>query len=90
MTVREILEAIRALPRSDQLAIAQQLSRELVEPVNDKAKELGPYMQKRGRLLVYTGPLPDAALDHRAAREERIDELISRYAATACATRSPK
>jgi hypothetical protein len=47
-------------------------------------------MEKRGRPLVYTGPLPDAALDHRAAREERIDDLISGHAATARTTLSPK
>jgi hypothetical protein len=35
-------------------------------------------MEQRGRLLVYTGPLPNPALDHRDDREERIDDLISR------------
>lgn len=78
MTVREILEAIRALPRPDRLRLAEQLNHELVGPSSEKEEALGPHMEQRGRLLVYTGPLPDPALEHRADREERVDELISR------------
>lgn len=78
MTVREILEAIRALPRPDRLRLAEQLSHELVESAAERQTPLGPHMERRGRLLVYTGPLPDPALAHRVDREDRIDDLISR------------
>jgi hypothetical protein len=69
MTVGEILEAIRGLPRADRLWLAEQLSRELVEPPSERREKLGAYMEKRGRLLVYTGPLPDAAFDRRNDRD---------------------
>lgn len=78
MTVRELLDAIRALPRPDRLRLAEQLNRDLVEPPSGRTEHLGPNMEQRGRLLVYTGPLPDPALDHRVDREDRIDDLISR------------
>ena len=78
MTAREILEAIRALPRPDRRRLAEQLSHELVEPAGEHHARLGPHMERRGRLLVYTGPLPDPAVDHRVDREDRIDDLISR------------
>ena len=78
MTVRELLDAIRALPRPDRLRLAEQLSRDLVEPPSEQPEHLGQHMLRRGRLLVYTGPLPDPALDHRVDRENRVDDLISR------------
>lgn len=85
MTVRELLEAIRALPQPDRLQLVEQLSRELVDPPvplthqqDSQMDPLSDQMEQRGRLLVYTGHLPDPALDHRVDREERIDHQLAR------------
>lgn len=81
MTVREILDAIHALPRPDRLRLVEQLNEEAVtdqvlsaelEPPPDSMLEL------RDGFYVYTGALPDLTLDHRADREDRIDHLIAR------------
>lgn len=77
MTLRDILDAIRALPRPDRLRLAEQLNRELVEVSAEEPESLSPHLEPRGRLLVYTGPLAEPALDHRAVREERVDHLSS-------------
>lgn len=81
MTVREILDAIHALPRPDRLRLVEQLNDEalcdrlcLVElqPPPDSMLEVidGFY--------VYTGRLADPAIDHRADREAQVDHLIAR------------
>jgi hypothetical protein len=81
MTLREILDAIHALPRPDRLRLVEWLNREAwgdqavfeqAEPASDSMLEL------RDGFYVYTGPLTDAALDHRVDREERTDGLIAR------------
>jgi hypothetical protein len=79
MTVREILEAIRTLPRPDRLRLAEQLNRDLAAPPKEEPGQLGPDLQQRGRLLVYTGPIGAPLLDHRVDRESRVDTLIDRH-----------
>jgi hypothetical protein len=80
-SVRDILDAIRALPRSDRLKLAEALSQELH---GEKAEHLGlkppagSLLELRDGFYVYTGRVGSGALDHRIDREERIDELISR------------
>ncbi len=74
VTVREILQAIRALPRPLRLRLAEQLIGELGDVRANETEQFGPHMEPRGRWLVYNGPLSDAALDHRADREERLAE----------------
>jgi hypothetical protein len=79
-SVRDILEAIRALPRPERLRLAEQLKQELAEvPVPERVPDQSsPRLEQRGRLLVYTGPIDSSAFDHRLDREERVDELIAR------------
>ncbi len=77
VTVREVLQAIRALPRPLRLRLAEQLIGEFGDVPASDTEQLGPHMEPRGRWLVYNGPLSDAALDHRADREERVDYLVS-------------
>ena len=81
MTLREILDAIHALPRPDRLRLVERLNEEErrdqagaeeAEPPPDSRLEL------RDGFYVYTGPLTDTALDHRVDREERTDTLIAR------------
>lgn len=79
MTVGEILEAIRALPEAERVRLVEQLKRELAAGLTtEEAAKMGPDFEVREGFAVYTGPLPDPALDHRVDREERIDELIAR------------
>ena len=73
MTVREILEAIRSLPRPDRLRLADQLNRDLAAAPAEHPTQTGPALEARGRLLVYTGPVEAPAFDHRVDREARID-----------------
>ena len=68
MTLREILEAIRTLPRPDRLRLADQLNRDLASAPTDEPVQGGPALEARGRLLVYTGPIDASELDHRADR----------------------
>lgn len=80
-SVRDILDAIRALPRPDRLKLAEALTQELQ---GEKAahSELKPppgsLLELRDGFYVYTARLGSGAFDHRVDREERIDELISR------------
>lgn len=85
MTLREILDAIHALPRPDRLRLVERLNEEAwgdrtgpeeIEPPPDSMLEL------RDGFYVYTGPLTDTALDHRVDREERTDSLIARLNAS--------
>ena len=82
MTVREILEAIRTLPRPDRLRFAEQLNRDLAVVPSEDPGQLGPDLQQRGRLLVYTGPISASTIDHRVDRESRVDTLIERHDAS--------
>jgi hypothetical protein len=81
MTLREILEAIHALPRPDRLRLVEQLND---EELNDQLApaELQPppgdALELVDGFYVYTGALADPALDHRADREAQIDHLIAR------------
>ena len=80
-SVRDILDAIRALPRPDRLKLAEALTQELDR---DKAAQSdlkpppGSLLELRDGFYVYTGRLGGEAFDHRVDREERIDELIAR------------
>ena len=79
MTLRQILEAIRELPRPDRLRLMEQLATEVgseprreapLDPPSDANWEL------RSGFYVYTGPVEDpSVLDHRIVREERIERL---------------
>ena len=81
MTVREILDAIHALPRPDRLRLVDQLND---EAMSDRlsAVELQPppgsMLDLVDGFYVYTGPLSDPGLDHRADREARVDDVIAR------------
>ncbi|HEY6728669.1 MAG TPA: hypothetical protein VI197_31875 [Polyangiaceae bacterium] len=80
-SVRDILDAIRALPRPDRLKLAEALTQEIE---GEKAAHAnfkpppGSLLELRDGFYVYTGRLGSSAFDHRVDREERIDELISR------------
>jgi hypothetical protein len=80
-SVRDILDAIRALPRPDRLKLAEALTQELE---GDKAVQSdlkpppGSLLELRDGFYVYTGRFGGEAFDHRVDREERIDELIAR------------
>lgn len=80
-SVRDILDAIRALPRPDRLKLAEALSQE-IQGEKAEHSELKPppgsLLELRDGFYVYTGRLGGSAYDHRVDREERIDELISR------------
>ena len=82
MTVREILEAIRTLSRPDRLRLAEQLNRDLALVPSEFPGQLGPDLQQRGRLLVFTGPISASIIDHRVDRESRVDILIERHDAS--------
>ena len=79
-SVRDILDAIRALPRPDRLKLAEALSQELggEGASSDLKPPPGSLLELRDGFYVYTGRLGSGAFDHRVDREERIDELISR------------
>ena len=84
-TTDDLLAAIRRLPLDERLRLVDQAAREIGEdtpkpgPVSaaPSLPGLSSHMEQRGRLLVYTGYLPDPALDHRVDREERADHLIA-------------
>jgi len=81
MTVREILDAINALPRPDRLRLVEQLNEEAVGDQVVSAElepPPGSMLELRDGFYVFTGSLPDPAIDHRADREDRIDHLIAR------------
>lgn len=73
MIAREILEAIRTLPLPDRLRLAEQLNGALAVKPSEDPGQLGPDLQQRGSLLVYTGPISASMLDHRVDRESRVD-----------------
>jgi hypothetical protein len=81
MTVREILDAIHALPRPDRLRLVEQLND---EALGDRlsAVELQPppgsMLELVDGFYVYTGPLSDPGVDHRVHREAQIDHLVAR------------
>jgi len=81
MTVREILDAIHALPRPDRLRLVEQLND---ETLSDRLSSVelqpppGSMLELVDGFYVYTGPLSDPALDHRLDREARIDDVIAR------------
>ena len=80
-SVRDILDAIRALSRPDRLKLAEALSQELggmEAPPSDLKPPPGSLLELRDGFYVCTGRLGSGAFDHRVDREERIDELISR------------
>ena len=80
-SIRDILDAIRALPRPDRLKLAEALSQE-IEDEKAASSELKPspgsLLELRDGFYVDTGRLGGSRFDHRVDREERIDELISR------------
>ncbi len=79
VSVNEILQAIRGLPRPERLRLVAELELELAqEGAGQTVTADDPLLEERGRLLVYTGPVDVKALDHRAAREERIEQLMAR------------
>ena len=80
-SVREILSAIRALPRPDRLQLVEKLNAELEgesAATADPEPPAGSLLELRDGFYVYTGPIADDTLDHRLDREERIDQLIAR------------
>jgi hypothetical protein len=77
-SVRDILEAIRALPRPDKLRLAEQLTEELgSEPLQGPAVEppAGSQLVLKSGFHVFTGWVDRAELDHRIDREERLAHL---------------
>jgi hypothetical protein len=79
--VRDILEAIRALPRPDRLKLAEALSQELEGESNAPTGLVPPsgsLLELRDGFYVYTGHNGGGAFDHRVDRAERVDELVSR------------
>jgi hypothetical protein len=77
-TAEEILEAVRALPREQRVRLLGQIVAELERQQLVAELSAASGLEERGRLLVYTGPVPDPALDHRVDREERVDDLVAR------------
>ena len=81
MTVREILDAIHALPRPDRLRLVEQLND---EAMSDRLSAVEPQPPPGSMLdlvdgfYVYTGALSGPAVDHRVEREVHIDHLIAR------------
>lgn len=81
MTLREILDAIRALPCPDRLRLVEWLSQEAWSDQSASEESEPPpnsMLELRDGFYVYTAPLTDVALDHRVDREDRIDGLIAR------------
>jgi len=85
MTVREILDAIHALPRPDRLRLVEQLNDEALSdqlaPIEIQPPP-GSMLELVDGFYVYTGPLADPALDHRVDREAQVDHLIARLDAS--------
>lgn len=82
MTLREILDAIHALPRLDRLRLVERLNEEVGSDgaaAEEPDPPAGSMLELRDGFYVYTGGLADPALDHRVDREERVDNLIARY-----------
>jgi hypothetical protein len=81
MTVREILDAIHALPRPDRLRLVEQLN---AETSTDRLSAMdlqpppGSMLELIDGFYVFTGPLADPVVDHRVYREDQIDHLIAR------------
>lgn len=79
MRLSEILNAIGGLPRAERLRLVAQVELDLAqENFADMSYEDDLLLERRGRLLVYTGPADASTLDHRAARAERIYRLMTR------------
>jgi hypothetical protein len=77
-SVRDILDAIRSLPRPDRLRLVEELVAELdSEPKPQLSQEppAGSNLELRSGLYVYVGPVDPSGLDHRLVREERTDHL---------------
>lgn len=77
-SVRDILEAIRALPRPDRLRLAEQLSEELeTEPLQGAPIEppSGSRLVLKNGFYVFTGSVDGSELDHRTDREEHLAHL---------------
>jgi len=85
MTVREILDAIHALPRPDRLRLVEQLND---EALTDRLSAVevqpppGSMLELVDGFYVYTGALSDPAVDHRVDRDAQIDQLIARLDAS--------
>lgn len=81
MTVREILDAIHALPRPDRLRLVEQLND---EALSDRLSAVevhpppGSMLELVDGFYVYTGALSNPDVDHRVQREDQIDHLIAR------------
>lgn len=81
MTVREILDAIHALPRLDRLRLVEQLND---EAMSDRfaAVELKPppgsMLDLVDGFYVYTRAFSGPPADHRVQREDQLDHLITR------------
>lgn len=77
--VRDILDAIRGLPPAERLRLVEELTSALEsEPANDAPSQPPPgsNLEIRSGFYVYTGAVGDpSVLDHRLARDERIDHL---------------
>ena len=77
-SVRDILEAIRALPYAERVRLAEQLSEELEgAPLQTPAMEppTGSRLVLQNGFHVFTGSVEQAELDHRAAREEHLASI---------------
>jgi hypothetical protein len=79
-SVREILDAIRALPDDERERLVEKLTEgadrgSAQKPVEEPAE--GSALEFRNGFYVYTGPVDLSALDHRAAREDRIGHLLA-------------
>jgi hypothetical protein len=80
-SVREILEAIRTLPRPDRLRLAEELTQQLREETSgsmDPEPPPGSPLELRDGFYVYTGPIEGDAFDHRLDRDERVAQLMAR------------
>lgn len=80
-SVAEILEAIRGLPQGERARLVEALAADLEnEPLSrslDDPPE-GSNLEVRRGFYVYTGPVDvPSTLDHRLAREERVDHFAS-------------
>jgi hypothetical protein len=79
-SIRDILDAIRGLPRPDRLRLVEELNHELETEGASAVSEPPPgsRLELRDGFYVYNGPIAGHAFDHRLDREERIDQLIGR------------